>query len=145
MLKTSTLVFALSFMVLSTYAQEEFKNYSQKIPGSELSYDMVAIPGGEFLMGSSKKEKGRGEDEGPQHKVKSEPFCMGKYEITWDIYDLFSFKSMEEEFARRYPDEHNSMAKTDGSTRPRSEERRVGNEGRARRAADRARQAGGRD
>lgn len=118
MLKTSTLVFALSFMVLSTYAQEEFKNYTQKIPGSELSYDMVAIPGGEFLMGSPKKEKGRREDEGPQHKVKIEPFWMGKYEITWDIYDLFSFKSMEEEFVRRYPDEHNSMAKTDGSTRP---------------------------
>src|SRR5690606_42143156 len=92
---------SLSFMVLSTYAQEEFKNYSQKIPGSELSYDMVAIPGGEFLMGSPKKEKGRREDEGPQHKVKIEPFWMGKYEITWDIYDLFSFKSMEDRKSTR--------------------------------------------
>jgi len=118
MLRRTTFVFALSLFAAGSYAQEEFKNYTQQIPGSELSYDLVAIQGGEFLMGSPKKEKGRREDEGPQHKVKIEPFWMGKFEITWDIYDLFAFKSMEEEFARRYPDPDNSVAKTDGSTRP---------------------------
>jgi formylglycine-generating enzyme required for sulfatase activity len=65
------------------------KNYTQQIPGSEVKFDMVAIPGGTFLMGSSPSEKGRGQDEGPQHVIKIEPFWMGKCEVTWDEYDLY--------------------------------------------------------
>ena len=118
MLKITAFIFSFSLVALSSFSQADFKNYTQKIPGSDQSYDLVAIPGGEFLMGSPKSEKGRREDEGPQHKVKIEPFWMGKYEITWDIYDLYSFKTMEVEFAQRFPDENNSIAKTDGSTRP---------------------------
>lgn len=49
-------------------------------------YDMVAIRGGEFLMGSPAVEPGREDDEGPQRRVRVEPFWMGKYEITWDQF-----------------------------------------------------------
>ena len=38
---------------------------------------MVAIPGGTFLMGSPADEKGRNDDEGPQHPVTLKPFWMG--------------------------------------------------------------------
>ncbi len=96
----------------------EFKSYTQKIGGSSQVYDMVAIPGGEFLMGSPAAEKGRRPDEGPQHKVKIEPFWMGKYEVIWDIYDLYAFKNMEKEMALRHPDPEKSVTKTDASTRP---------------------------
>ncbi|HEV7349328.1 formylglycine-generating enzyme family protein [Telluribacter sp.] len=106
------------FLPLLASAQADFKSYTQKIPGSGQTYDMVAIPGGEFMMGSPASEKGRNEDEGPQHKVKIEPFWMGKYEVTWDLYDLFAFKNMEVEMAARNPDPTNSIAKTDASTRP---------------------------
>lgn len=108
---------ALSLPILS-FGQEEFKAYTQNIEGSNQSYELVAIPGGEYLMGSPKKEKGRKVDEGPQHKVKIEPFWMGKFEITWDIYDLYSFKNLEIEMAGRYAAGQNTMSKTDGSTRP---------------------------
>jgi formylglycine-generating enzyme required for sulfatase activity len=103
---------------LTSFAQEEFKSYTQKISGSKQDYEMVAIPGGEFMMGSPASEKGRKSDEGPQHKVTIEPFWMGKFEVTWDLYDLFAFKNMEVEMANRYPDPEKSVAKTDGSTRP---------------------------
>ncbi|MFN4146006.1 MAG: formylglycine-generating enzyme family protein [Runella sp.] len=99
-------------------AQTKHENYTQKISGSNVAYDMVAIPGGEFMMGSPAKEKGRKDDEGPQHKVKIEPFWIGKYEVTWDLYDLFTTKNIELEMAKRHPDPENSLAKTDGSTRP---------------------------
>mgnify|MGYP000213871743 CR=1 FL=1 len=79
----------------SAMAQTKFENYTQAISGSDIKYDMVAIKGGEFIMGSPEKEKGRKDDEGPQHKVKIEPFWMGKYEITWDFYDLFTTKNIE--------------------------------------------------
>ena len=41
------------------------------------------------MMGSPAAEKDRFDDEGPQHKVKIEPFWMGKFEVTWDMYEPF--------------------------------------------------------
>jgi formylglycine-generating enzyme required for sulfatase activity len=46
------------------------------------SLDMVYIPGGRFLMGSSETEEGHEENQGPQHAVTVPPFFMGKYPIT---------------------------------------------------------------
>lgn len=70
--------------------QEQMKPYTQKLANTEVTFDMVPIPGGEFLMGSPASEKGRAEDEGPQHKVKVEPFWMGKHEVTWEEFELWS-------------------------------------------------------
>jgi formylglycine-generating enzyme required for sulfatase activity len=58
----------------------------------EVSFEMLPIPGGSFLMGSPASEKGRGADEGPQHPVQVKPFWMGKYEVRWDEYDMFWLK-----------------------------------------------------
>ncbi len=65
------------------------KSYTETIPGTEVKFDMVAIRGGEFLMGSPPGEKDRKDDEGPQHPVIVGPFWMGKCEVTWDEFDLF--------------------------------------------------------
>jgi formylglycine-generating enzyme required for sulfatase activity len=67
----------------------EFKSYLETIPGSKVQFEMVAIPGGTFVMGSPAGEPGRAADEGPQHPVSIRPFWMGKTEVTWDEYDLF--------------------------------------------------------
>ena len=68
------------------------KEYKQKIRNTEISFSMVPIPGGEFMMGSPDSEAHRNEDEGPQHKVKIEPFWMGKTEVTWDEFELWSIR-----------------------------------------------------
>lgn len=80
--------------VISSFPQQsiipyEFSSYSETIPDSEIGIDMVPIPGGVFMMGSPKGEAGRNEDEGPQGEVKVDSFWMGKYEITWEQYELF--------------------------------------------------------
>jgi len=50
--------------------------------------EMVVVPAGEFLMGSPESEKGRGKDEGPQHKVTiAQPFAVGKHEVTFAQWD----------------------------------------------------------
>src|SRR5579862_6080971 len=46
------------------------KAYKQLIAGTDIDFDMVPIPGGEFTMGSPKSEKGHKPDEEPQHRVK---------------------------------------------------------------------------
>ncbi|HZY84925.1 MAG TPA: SUMF1/EgtB/PvdO family nonheme iron enzyme, partial [Gemmataceae bacterium] len=65
------------------------KAYAEKIPDSDVTFDMVPIPGGTYLMGSPPAEKGRGADEGPQHPVTVKPFWMGKCEVRWDEFDVY--------------------------------------------------------
>jgi len=64
-------------------------HYTQKIPGTDLSFDMVLIPKSSFVMGSPADEKHRGPNEGPQIEVAVDAFYMGKYEVTWDLYNEF--------------------------------------------------------
>src|SRR5206468_4233179 len=63
--------------------------YTEKVPGSEVKFDMVPIPGGTYWRGSPEGEKGRKADEGPQHPVAIRPFWMGKCEVTWDEFDAW--------------------------------------------------------
>jgi formylglycine-generating enzyme required for sulfatase activity len=50
--------------------------------------EMVVVPAGAFLMGSAEQERGRGKDEGPQHRVEiGQPFAVSKYETTFAQWD----------------------------------------------------------
>ncbi len=75
--------------------EAEMKAYSATIPGTEVSYDMVPIPGGKFKMGSPENEKGRAADEGPVHEVEIAPFWMEKCEVTWNEFQLFMYPEEE--------------------------------------------------
>lgn len=49
--------------------------------------EMVVVPAGEFVMGSSLAESGH-TDEKPQHTVRfAQPFAVGKFEITFEQWD----------------------------------------------------------
>ena len=74
------------------------KTYTNTIPGSRVNYVMVAIPSGEFVMGSPSAEKDRKAEEGPQHKVKIEPFWMGQHEITWNEFEAFMYVDEERKY-----------------------------------------------
>ena len=76
---------------LSALAADELKPYIETIPGTNVKFEMLPIPGGSFMMGSPSGESGRDADEGPQHEVTIRPFWMQKLEVTWDEYDLFAF------------------------------------------------------
>ena len=63
--------------------------YSHSIPGTDVTFEMVPIPGGSFLMGSPAAEADRREDEGPQVEIKLPPMWVAKYEVTWSEYKLY--------------------------------------------------------
>jgi formylglycine-generating enzyme required for sulfatase activity len=65
------------------------RDYTVVLPGSPVRFDMVAIPGGTFVMGSRSDEPGRRRDEGPRHPVTVRPFWIGKLEVTWDEFDIY--------------------------------------------------------
>lgn len=68
---------------------EEMKPYAEVLEHTDIRLEMVPIPGGKFLMGSPDEEENRRDDEGPQHEVEIEPFWMGKFEVTWNQYDVW--------------------------------------------------------
>ena len=68
----------------------EMQPYKMAIPGTTVSFEMVPIPAGDFVMGSRDHK-----DESPPHKVHVDAFWMGKFEVTWDEYRLFMFSRDE--------------------------------------------------
>ena len=77
------------FEVVTVNAKGEPINRSRKRTefftenlGNGVVLEMVAIPGGKFLMGSPKNELGRYDFESPQHTVTVQPFFMGKFPVT---------------------------------------------------------------
>lgn len=91
--------------------QADFKPYKETIPGTEVAFEMVPIPGGKFRMGN---ESGGKKDEGPAHEVEISPFWMGKYEVTWEEYDLFVFP----ELAKEMWENPSLKGKIDGVSQP---------------------------
>ena len=71
-------------------AQEEMKSYTERIRGTDLSFEMAPIPAGTFTMGSPEDEAKRRKDEGPQRQVAVSPFWMGVREVTWEEYELWA-------------------------------------------------------
>lgn len=93
-----------------------FENFTEKIPGTSVTFDMVAIPGGQFLMGSPKQEKLRKPDEGPAHPVKLSRFFMAKIEVSWDEYLEF-FKATSSQ-GRKEAEENKNVDAISGPTPP---------------------------
>lgn len=63
--------------------------YQETIPGTNVTFEMVPVPGGEFLFGSPAGEASRQVDEGPQVRVRVAPFWIGKCEVTWAEYHAY--------------------------------------------------------
>lgn len=90
------LVIACAFLSLGIVKAQntDHIDYVQTIKGTSLSFPMQAIAAGEFLMGSDNNSTK--EDEKPIHKVKLDPFWMGAYEVTWDLFESFLYKDFEQ-------------------------------------------------
>lgn len=66
------------------------QSFTQQIPGTDVTIEMIALPGGTFWFGSPDDEPGRGDDEGPPRRIRLDPFWIGKHEVRWDEYDIWS-------------------------------------------------------
>ena len=98
--------------------EADMKPYTVTIPGTDVSFEMVPIPGGEYLMGSPVGEPGRKPDEGPLHTVKIEPFWMAKCEVTWNEYELFQFPEEEKKRRKRFKSDPALHTLADAVSRP---------------------------
>jgi len=92
--------------------------YTNTIPGTRVTFSMVPIPAGEFVMGSPDSEPNRKPDEGPQHKVKISPFWMGQFEVTWNEYELFMYPDEEKRTQATVPSNSSGDKLADAVTHP---------------------------
>lgn len=88
-MKIFSIVFFLLGIIISGWSQAV---QSVAIPGSSVSFNMISVPPGSFLMGSPATELHRNADEGPQVKVKLDGFSISETEVTWELYELFTDK-----------------------------------------------------
>ena len=93
--------------------------YDMTIPGTDVVFRMLPVPGGEFEMGSTEGEPGHKADESPKRKVIVEAFWMAECEVKWEEYKLFmqlyrSLKEFEERRIRAVTEEN----KIDAITAP---------------------------
>ena len=78
------------FLILSSVLHaQQFKLYEQKIEGTPVSFSMVSIPTGKFLLGSADTELERDTDEGPQKEIEISAFWLENHEVTFAEWDAF--------------------------------------------------------
>lgn len=93
----------LTVLLLGSHAlraQQAIASYRERIPGTDQGFEMALIPGGVFLLGSPEGEAGRETDEGPQRTVRIDSFWMGRYEVTYELYDLFRKREKDSDSSR---------------------------------------------
>lgn len=76
-------------------ARQAFTGYRELVPAAGFAgLDMVAVPAGEFMMGSPGTEAHRKPDEGPRHRVAVDAFWISSIEIPWELYMAFMENGM---------------------------------------------------
>ncbi|MEL6252176.1 MAG: formylglycine-generating enzyme family protein [Bacteroidota bacterium] len=106
----------LTSLCLSLYGQEsaDIEVREDTITGTDVTFKLVHIPAGSFMMGSPDAEAKREADEGPQKEVKVEAFWMGMYEVTFDEYDIFRDREKDQDITHS----DGKVYVADGASRP---------------------------
>ena len=114
-MKEYTIIAIISLLFLQS-DHPPFKNYQDNIDG--FSLEMLAIPGGTFLMGNKDKTTIQ-LDETPLHEVKIDSFWLAKYEITWDLYEKFmNHNKNDRQFSSQMADLSIEVDGISGATTP---------------------------
>jgi len=85
-----------------TVPQQELPKTKAVDLGGGVKLEMVCIPAGKFLMGSPKDEVGRQNDEVQHEVIFSQPFYLGKYEVTQEQYEAVTGKNPSAFSAKRW-------------------------------------------
>jgi len=75
--------------LLSELAPGQFATYTEQIPSTPVKFEMIAVPGGTFMMGSPDSEWKHDPSEGPQRQVEVSPFWIGRLEVSWREFDVY--------------------------------------------------------
>lgn len=116
----SCLVFAAGPLCLMlTTAGLSPQSYTETViaeDGEKLTFEMIAVPGGSFRMGSPENEPGRKEDESPQHEVSLSPFFISSTEVTLALFSVYYRETLTEKKDRPENEEQEEVDAITGPT-----------------------------
>jgi sulfatase modifying factor 1 len=78
--------------------EEVPKTYTETVTskrGESISFEMVGVPGGTFVMGSPKDQVGSEDNERPPHKVHVAPFYLCATETTLELFQAYYEETMD--------------------------------------------------
>lgn len=78
----SALALASAFALTAASPAASQSPYSETIPGTLVSFDMMPIPGGTVTVGTGESAR----------SVEVGPFWIAKTEVTWDLYDVYVYE-----------------------------------------------------
>ena len=84
--------------------------YTEHLNGTDVSFEMVPIPAGHFVLGASHKDKAQKPDELPNKTIQLEGFWMSSTEVSHDLYDIYRNKEKDVDA--------NGQPRTEGIVRP---------------------------
>jgi formylglycine-generating enzyme required for sulfatase activity len=93
-----------------------FTNYVEKIPGTTAAFELVAIPGGTLLLGSSPEDANRELQKTSARQVTLKPFWMARCEVSWAEYVPYVF--LEPSEVVRDEDKIEGVVDRDGISHP---------------------------
>ncbi len=76
-----------SLLSITTLCAQSLQTYEQTLPGTQVSFKMIAVAGGKFTIGS--KNPMADADETPQKEIEVSPFWMEEHEVTFAEWDLY--------------------------------------------------------
>ncbi|MEM8525037.1 MAG: SUMF1/EgtB/PvdO family nonheme iron enzyme [Bacteroidota bacterium] len=87
--------FLLLFSFLSPLGIIAQESYTEKIPETEASFEMIFVQGGSFEMGLPEDHDWYEAQEGAPQTVKIASFWMGKYEVSFDEFTHFQYREQD--------------------------------------------------
>jgi len=92
-----TFIFLLLYTIgFTVYGQHVGANYTELIKDTDVELELIFIKAGVFKMGSHDSSWGNSPDELPQHEVSISAFWMSDIEITWELYNLFVQRKIDD-------------------------------------------------
>ena len=88
----SVLLFSLIFSLGNAPVVQSFKGYELALQGSDESIAMTPVPGGSFVIGNPNIP-----EEAHGGEVTISDFWMGTYEVTWDQFELFLYREIDQQ------------------------------------------------
>ncbi|MEL6592027.1 MAG: SUMF1/EgtB/PvdO family nonheme iron enzyme [Bacteroidota bacterium] len=100
------LLFSTSLIWGQDAASESMTTFEERIPGTDVVFKMVLIPGGEFTLGSEEGE----EDETPPRTVQVDSFWIGQFEVRFDEYEIYRERDRDSDSTRTPDSEYSADA-----------------------------------
>jgi formylglycine-generating enzyme required for sulfatase activity len=72
---------------------------TERIPGTDIEFQLAFVPGGEFELGTPAGTPGTDDDERPARRVLLSPYWIGVHEVSYEEFEIFRYRGLDDHVA----------------------------------------------